>query len=218
MARKKSYRMKFVKVGAGVLLLLLAVVGLSYWSLLREMERAAAEYNSGDTEAALKRYDAIEARLQSVAAFPLLPQQDQKILVLNEARLLYELGTKDPKRYDEAAERLERGGNNVAGLSTDGRYLILRGNLAFRKAVENYRASEKKDPQVLEEALLAAEDNMRNSLKANSGNWDAKYNYEYVNYIRNLLSQAGKGKMNILMENVRPKEIKRKPLTPEQMG
>ena len=106
----------------------------------------------------------------------------------------------------------------LSALTTDGSYLGLRGNLAFRKAVENYMKSERKDPQVLEEALLAAEDNMRNALKANSDNWDSKYNYEYVNYIRNLLTQSGQGKMNILMENVRPKEIKRKPLTPEQMG
>ena len=45
MARKKSYGLKFVKLVAGVLILLLAVVGLSYWSLLREMERKLLGYH-----------------------------------------------------------------------------------------------------------------------------------------------------------------------------
>ena len=212
MARKK-HGMQIVKVLGAAVVLLLAVVGLSYGSLLREMERAKADYAAADNEAALKRYQDIEARLRKVGAFRLIPQQDQRDLVLNQARLLYAL-----KRYDDAGERLDRGGNELAGLGTEGRYLLLRGDIAFRKAVENYRASQAKDPRVLEEALLAAEDHLRNSLRTGSSDWDAKFNYEYINYIRDLLSQSGKGKLNILMENVKPKEIKRKPLTPEQQS
>ena len=33
--------------------------------------------------------------------------------------------------------------------------------------------------------------------------WDAKYNFEYVNFVRNLMNQDQQGKIKILMENVR---------------
>jgi len=209
---KKSYARNVGKMFAGVILLAVAVVGLGYGAVLREMQRALDEYNQGDPEAALKRYEAAEQRLQGFGALRLIPVKDRQNLILNQARLLYAM-----KRFDEAAERLERE-NELPGLNSDGRFLLLRGEIAFRKAVTNYQDSPKKDPRLLEEALLAAEDSLRDSLRLSPNDWDAKYNYEFINYVRNLMNQNDDGKIKILMENVRVKETQPKPLPPDKQS
>ena len=209
---KKSYARNVGKMFAGVILLAVAVVGLGYGAVLREMQRAIEEYKQGDPEAALKRYEAAEQRLQDFGALRLIPVKDRQNLILNQARLLYAM-----KRFDEAAERLERE-NELPGLNSDGRFLLLRGEIAFRKAVTNYQDSPKKDPRLLEEALLAAEDSLRDSLRLSPNDWDAKYNYEFINYVRNLMNQNDDGKIKILMENVRVKETQPKPLPPDKQS
>jgi len=209
MARKK-YGATIAKLVAGFVLLIVAVVGLTYGSMLRAMQQAEQAYTEGDTEGALKQYESVEQRLRSVGAIRIIPAQDRRNLILNQARLLYALG-----RYDESIERMERE-NEISGVTTDGRFLLLRGEIAFRKAVNNYRDAKKKDPRVLEEALRAAEDNLRDSLRMTPDNWDAKFNFEFVNYMRNLMNQDGEGKMKILMENVRIKEMQPKALPADQ--
>jgi len=209
---KKSYARNVGKMFAGVILLAVAVVGLGYGAVLREMQRAIEEYKQGDPEAALKRYEAAEQRLQDFGALRLIPVKDRQNLILNQARLLYAM-----KRFDEAAERLERE-NELPGLNSDGRFLLLRGEIAFRKAVTNYQDSPRKDPRLLEEALLAAEDSLRDSLRLSPNDWDAKYNYEFINYVRNLMNQNDDGKIKILMENVRVKETQPKPLPPDKQS
>ena len=209
---KRSYGRDVGKLFGGVVLVVVAVVGLGYGAVLREMQRALNEYNQGDTEAALKRYETVEQRLQKVGALRLIPRRDRQNLILNQARLLYAA-----KRYDEAAERLERE-NDAPGSNSDGRFLLLRGEIAFRKAVSNYQESQKKDPRVLEESLLAAEDSLRDSLRLSPNDWDAKYNYEFIQYVRNLMNQNDQGKIKILMENVRVKETQPKPLPPDQQS
>ncbi len=64
--------------------------------------------------------------------------------------------------------------------------------------------------------MHAAEDNLRDSLRLAPNDWDAKFNFEFVNYIRNLMNQDEQGKIKILMENVRIKEMQPKALLPEQ--
>ena len=70
---------------------------------------------------------------------------------------------------------------------------------------------------MLEEALHAAEDTLRDSLRLTPNDWDAKYNFEYVNYIRNLMNQDQQGKIKILMENVRVEE-QRPPSLPADLS
>ena len=209
---KKSYTKDIIKMFAGVILAIVAVIGMTYGSVLREMQQGVEEYRHGDPEAALQHYDAAEARLRSYGALGIIPQKDRQNLILNQARLLYSM-----KRFDDAAERLERE-NELPGLNSDGRFLALRGEIAFRKAVSNYQDSPKKDPRLLEEALLAAEDSLRDSLRMAPDDWDAKYNYEFIQYVRNLMSQNDDGKIKILMENVRVKETQPKPLPPDQQS
>jgi tetratricopeptide (TPR) repeat protein len=210
MARKR-YGKTVAKVVIGVVLLIIAAIGLSYGSMLRQMDQAADDYAKGDLEGALKRYESVEAKLRSAGVIRIVPANDRRNLFLNEARLLYAMG-----KYDEALEHMERE-NEISGTTSDGRYLLLRGQVAFRKAIDAYRdPKSKKDPAVLEEALHAAEDNMKDSLRLAPNDWDGKYDYEFVNYIRNLMNQEDKGKMKVLMENVRVKEIKPKALTAEQ--
>jgi len=207
---RKQYGKQIGKIVAGVILLIIAVIGLSYGSLLRGMDQAADDYSRGDTDGALKRYESIESKVRGMGAIRIIPAKDRRNLMLNEARLLYA-----QSKYDEAMERMDRE-NEISGTTSDGRFLLLRGEIAFRKAVKNYRESTKKDPRLLEEALRAAEDNLRDSLRLAPDDWDAKYNFEYVNYIRNLMNQDEQGKIKILMENVRVKEMQPKALPPEQ--
>lgn len=198
---RKQYGKQFGKIFAAIVLLIVTVVGLSYGSLLRGMDQAAEEYSQGDPEAALKRYESIEQRLRSMGALRLIPVKDRRNLILNQARLLYALG-----RYDDAQERMDRE-TEIAGTSNnDGRFLLLKGEIGFRKSMKNYRESVRKDERLLEEALHVAEDALRDSLRLNPNDWDAKYNFEYVSYIRNLMNQDQQGKIKILMENVRVEE------------
>jgi tetratricopeptide (TPR) repeat protein len=187
-----------------------AIIGLAYGSLLKGMDSAASDFARGDNEGALKKYEAVESRVRAMGAIRIIPTADRRNLILNEARLLYAQG-----KYDDAMERMERE-NEISGNTTDGRFLLLRGEIAFRKAVKNYRESAKKDPRVLEEALRGAEDNLRDSLRLIPDSWDAKYNFEFVNYIRNLMNQDEQGKIKILMENVRVKEMQPKALPADQ--
>ena len=206
----KSQSGKAWKIFAAVILVLIAVVGLSYGSILREMDRAEQEYRQGDAESALQRYAAVEHSLRLVGTFRYIPASDRQNLILNQARLLYVL-----QRYDEAAGCLDRE-SDIAGGYTDGRFVLLRSNIAFRKAVAAFLGAAKKDPQVLEETFLGVEDSLREALRLGPNDWDAKFNLEYIDYLRKQMFQKGdEGKLEIL-EKVRQRE---KPnLLPEQQS
>jgi tetratricopeptide (TPR) repeat protein len=186
------------KISAAVVLLIVMVVAILYGSLLRDMDRGAEEYTKGDPEAALKRYDAVEQRVRSLGAIRIIPARDRQNLFLNQARLLYALS-----RYDEAKERMDREAEISGSSSNDSRFLLLKGEIAFRAGMKNYRDSTKRDVRLLEEALQVAEDTFRDSLRLNPTDWDAKYDFEYINYLRNLMNNDQKGQIKILMENVR---------------
>jgi tetratricopeptide (TPR) repeat protein len=186
------------KIGGAIAILIVMVIALIYGSLLREMDRAAEEYSKGDAEAALKQYDIVEQHLRSLGAVRLIPARDRQNLFLNQARLLYGLG-----RYDDAKERLEHEAEISGSSSNDSRFLLLKGEIAFRAGMKNYRDSTKRDVRLLEEALQVSEDTFRDSLRLNSNDWDAKYDFEYINYLRNLMNNDQKGQIKILMENVR---------------
>src|SRR2546425_10745902 len=209
---RKQYGQQFGKIFAAIVLLIVTVIGLSYGSLLRDMDQAAEEYSRGDADAALKRYDSIDQRLRFMGALRAIPVKDRRNLILNQTRLLYALG-----RYDDAQERMDREAEIAGVASNDGRFLLLKGEIAFRKAIKNYRESTKTDPRLFEEALHAAEDTLRDSLRLNPNDWDAKYNFEYVNYLRNLMNQDQQGKIKILMENVRVEE-QRPPALPADLS
>ena len=207
---KKTSRNSIIKLFAGVVFLIVAVVGLLYGSMLQEMSRAANDYKQGDTEGALKRYEGVEKRLRSLGALRFIPARDRQDLFLNQGRILYAL-----QKYDEAGERLDHE-TEVAGMIADGRFLLLRGNIAYRKALSNFRDSPVRDVNVLEEQLLGAEDVLRDSLRLNPNDWDTKYNYEFINYIIKMLNEGDEGDMKLLMEDVRIKEIQPQALPPEQ--
>src|SRR5207245_7057262 len=197
---------------AAIALLIVTAIGLSYGSLLRGMDQAAEDYSQGDPEAALKRYENIEQRLRSVGALRVIPAKDRRNLIFNQARLLYALG-----RYDDALDRINRESEIGGGSNSDGRLLLLKGEITFRKAMKNYRESIKKDSRLLEEALHAAEDSLRDSLRLNPNDWDAKYDFEYVNFVRNLMNHDQQGKIKILMDNVRV-EQQRPPALPAALS
>jgi hypothetical protein len=206
LARKHSHK-QIIKFSVGILLLILSLIGLEYASLLRGIDLATDDYNRSDPEAALKRYDGIELRLRSFEAMRFIPGEDRRILFLNEARSLYALG-----HYDDALERIERE-NQFSGVS-DSRFSLLRGEITFRKATQNDKASTD-DPQILEDAMSAAQDDLRQSLRAEPNNWDAKYDFEYVNYIRNELEKDQKEGMKLLPQ-IPNNENQTRSLSPKQ--
>ena len=205
---RKHYNRHILKFSAGILLLIMSLSGLEYSSLLRGMDRAAEDYNRGDANSALKRYDDIERQLRSFWVIRFIPAEDRRILFLDEARSLYSLG-----RYDDALESLERE-NQFSAMITDGRFSLLRGDATFRKATINARAA-KSDPQILGDAISAAEDDLRESLRQAPNNWDAKYNLEYVNYVRKQLERDQKEGLKLLPE-IPDKQNQTKSLSPKQ--
>jgi tetratricopeptide (TPR) repeat protein len=205
---RKHYNKHILKFSAGILLLIVSLSGLEYSSLLRGMDRAAEDYSRGDADSALKRYDDIERQLRSFRVIRFIPREDRRILFLDEARSLYSLG-----RYDDALERLERE-NQFSAMIADGRFSLLRGDITFRKATINARAA-KSDPQILEDAISAAEDDLRESLRQEPNNWDAKYNFEYVNYVRKQLERDQKEGLKLLPE-IPDKQNQTKSLSPKQ--
>jgi hypothetical protein len=207
---RKQYGIKVGKIFAAVALLVVTVIGVGYGSLLRGMDQAADEYSRGDVEAALSRYESIDQRLQSLGAMRVIPTEDRRNLILNQARLLYALG-----RLDDAQARMDREAEISGTTSNDARYLLLKGDIAFRKAEQNYRESDSKDPRLLEEALRGAEDYLGDSLRLSPDDWDAKYNFEYINYLRRLLTGDNQGRIRILMEDVRVKEMPPQTLPPD---
>ena len=197
------------KLAGGVALAVVAYVGLQYGALLSDMDRAAGLYNRGDIDGALSAYERIEERIRAYGLIRLMPARDRQNLFLNQARLLYAL-----QQYDDALERLAKE-DEISGVSPDGRFLLLRGNIAYRRARMNYEESPKKDVRLLEEDLLSAEDTLRESLLLNPNDWDAKYNFEFVTQLRKSLATKDEGKVKLLQESEKP-QIKQLP--PESAG
>jgi tetratricopeptide (TPR) repeat protein len=217
MARKRQGRTAG-KVLASVVLALIAYPGLQYHVMLREMDRATVLYSQGNLDGALTAYERVESKLRAHGAMRLIPASDRQTLLLNEARVLYTLG-----RYDEAIDRLQRE-DDLSGVATDGRFSLLRGNITFRRAIEEYRKPSK-TPQVtqaglaeslnlLKDGLNRAEESYRQSLQLNPNDWDAKYNYEYVSKMQKDLAGTVEENMKILQEELPPTEA----LPPEQVG
>ncbi len=211
MARKrKSHSWTIAKILIGIVLAVVAYLGLTYGSLLKEMETASQDYSRGDMEAALKRYETVEEKLRSFNALRVIPAGDRHNLFLNQARMLYNM-----KQLNDAGERLEKE-NEISGVTTDSRFFLLRGNINFKKAVTTYQQSTKKDANLLEENLLGAEDSIRESLQMEPGDWDAKYNYEFINNVRKMLTSKDSEKVKLLMEEEAKPQTKELP--PELAG
>ncbi|MSO19171.1 MAG: hypothetical protein EXQ56_01710 [Acidobacteria bacterium] len=211
MARKrKSHSWTIAKILIGIVLAVVAYLGLTYGSLLKEMEAASQDYSRGDMEAALKRYETVEEKLRSFKALRVIPAGDRHNLFLNQARMLYNM-----KQLNDAGERLEKE-NEISGITTDSRFFLLRGNINFKKAVATYQQSAKKDANLLEENLLGAEDSIRESLQMEPGDWDAKFNYEFINNVRKMLSSKDSEKVKLLMEEEAKPQTKELP--PELAG
>ena len=217
MARKR-YSRTIGKSIAGFLLAVVAYLGLQYGTMLNDMNRAAGLYRQGDIEGALKTYESVEQRIRTYSAMRIIPTRDRQNLFLNEARLLYTL-----KKYDDAANRLEKEAE-ISGVTTDGRFFLLRGDIGFRRAILGYQQSApnvytqyspKNDVSLLEENLLASEDSFLESLRLNPNDWDAKYNFEFVNNIRKSVTASGQEKLNLLQETEKPQT---KELPPESAG
>jgi len=207
---RKNYNKQIFRVAVGVALLAIAAVGVEYGSLLSEMKNADQDFNHGDNAAALKRYEDVEQRLRGFAAIRLIPSEDRRNLFLDEARVLYSMG-----RYDDALERLNLE-NQISGTTTDGRFFLLRGEITFRKAIAASRApGGDDDPHALAEAISPAEEDLRESLRADPNNWDAKYNLEYVNYIRLTLEKDREEGMKVLPQ-IPNQDTSQQNLTPKQ--
>jgi len=208
MARKR-YGRTVGKIVVGVVLAIIAYLGLQYAAMLKDMDKAQEQYSQGDIEAALTTYGNVESRIRTYGAMRVIPQRDRQNLFLNQARLLYAM-----KKYDDAADKLEKE-DEITGTTTDGRFYLLRGEIGFRKAVQNYQQSAKKDVSLLEENLLGSEDSLRESLRLAPNDWDAKYNFEFVNNVRKSLAASGQEKVKLLEEEEKPQT---KELPPELAG
>lgn len=206
MARKRSNK-QIVRFSAGILLLIVSLIGAEYASVLRGMSLAADDFNRGDPQSALKRYDDMERHLRSFGAMRFIPGEDRRILFLDQARSLYALG-----RYDDALERMERE-SQFSGVA-DSRFSLMRGEITFRKATQDTRTVGD-DPQILEDALSAAQDDLRQSLREEPGSWDAKYDFEYVNYVKSELERNQKEGMKLLPQ-VLNNENQTRTLSPKQ--
>jgi tetratricopeptide (TPR) repeat protein len=215
--KRKSQGLMIAKILIGIILAVVAYLGLTYGSMLKEMDAAASDYSRGDLETALKRYETVEEKLRGfkvplskVDGLRVIPARDRHNLFLNQARMLYTM-----RQYNDAAERLEKE-NEISGITTDSRFFLLRGNINFRKAVTTYQQSQKKDANLLEENLLGAEDSIKESLQMYPADWDAKYNYEFINNVRKMLTSKDSEKVKLLMEEEAKPQTKELP--PELAG
>jgi tetratricopeptide (TPR) repeat protein len=216
---RKQYGRTAGKLIAGVVLALVAYPALQYHAMLRDMDRAAALYGEGHLDGALNAYQAVESRLRAHGAMRLIPGDDRQTLLLNQARILYALG-----RYDEAVDQLQKE-DDIAGIATDGRFFLLRGNIAFRRAMQEYRKPSAtpvvtpgglaESVNLLRDGLIRAEDSYRESLQINPADWDAKYNYEYVEKMQKDLAGSVEEHLKILEESEAPPT---EALPPEQVG
>ena len=208
MARER-YGRAIAKLILGVVLAASAYFGLQYGSLLKAMSAAATQFSQGDDDGALRTYGKVESKIRAYGAMRLIPVSDREALFLDQARLLYSM-----KKYDEAADELQKE-DEIAGATTDGRFYLLRGEIGFRRAIENYQQSAKKDVSLLEENLLGSEDSLRESMRLDPDEWDSKYNFEYVNALRKSLGATDEGTPKLL-EN--PEKPQTQELPPELVG
>jgi tetratricopeptide (TPR) repeat protein len=202
MAKRRSAR----TIGKWLLAAALAVVtypSLQYSAMLRDMDRARSLYAQGDLQTALGVYQRVEGRLRAHRAIRLIPAGDRQTLLLNQARLLYALN-----RYDDAIDQLQKE-DEISGIATDGRFHLLRGNIAFRRTLQDFRRPRTADMDtsrsagdlnILREGLIQAEDNFRQALELSSNDWDAKYNYELVDGMLKALRETVNENLKVLPE------------------
>ena len=172
------------------------------------MNRAASLYSRGDIEGALLTYESVEQRVRTYGVMRLIPTRDRQNLFLNEARLLYALN-----QYGDAIERLGKE-DALSGVTTDGRFFLLRGNIGYRRARLTYEQAAEKDVRLLEEDLLGAEASLQESLRLDPDDWDAKYNFEFINQMRKSLATKAE-ELKFLQLSEEP-QIKQLP--PESAG
>ena len=91
----------------------------------------------------------------------------------------------------------------------------MRGEITFRKAIKASHDSGDDDPHALSEAIGPAEDDLRESLRQDPNDWDAKYNLEYVDYIRMTLEKNRQEAMKVLPQ-VPTEGSPQQTLTPKQ--
>jgi len=205
---KRRYGLTIGKWVAGLVLAVVTYLGLQYSALLTDMSQAASLYSQGDIKGALSIYEGVEERVRAHGVMRLLPVRDRQNLFLNEARLLYALN-----QYDDAIEQLGKE-DAISGVTTDGRFFLLRGNIRYRRARLTFEQSVQKDVRLLEEDLLSAEDSLQESLRLNPDDWDAKHNFEFINRMRKALATPAE-EVKLLQESEEP-QIKQLP--PELAG
>lgn len=215
MAKKRRGR-TIGKTLAAVVMALVAYLGLQYNAMLRDMDRAASLYSQGDLEAALEIYERVEQQLRAHGAIRLIPGSDRQTLLLNQARLLYALN-----QYDEAASRLAKE-EEITGVATDGRFLLLRGTITYRRARALYDETPKVDLNtlnvalnLLQDGLVVSEESFRESLLLAPDNWDAKYNLEFLHNMRRTMGSSPDEKVKLLEKEQAPQPTA---LPPEFVG
>ena len=67
---RKNFNKQIVKIVAGVVLLIVALIGLEYGSLLSEMKDAAQDYSRGNAGGALKKYEDVRAAAKRLRRDP----------------------------------------------------------------------------------------------------------------------------------------------------
>ena len=212
---KKQNRLTAWKFVTVAILAVVAYLGIQYGVALSDMDRAASLYSQGDVESALTLYESIESRLDAHVAMRLIPGRDRQNLFLNQARLLYALN-----RYDEAVNQLGKE-DEISGVTNDGRFFLLRGNVSYRRARLKYDQAPKVDLNTLnlalnvfQEDLLVSEDSFRESLELDPEDWNAKYNFEFMRNMRRTMGTSADERVKFL----EGEEAPRAQLPPELSG
>jgi tetratricopeptide (TPR) repeat protein len=212
---KKPDRLIVRKFVVAAMLAVVAYLGIQYGVVLSDMDQAASLYSQGDVESALTMYESVESRLGAHVAIRLIPGRDRQNLFLNQARLLYVLS-----RYDEAVNRLGKE-DEISGVTNDGRFFLLRGNVSYRRARLRYDQAPKVDLNTLnlalnvfQEDLLVSEDSFRESLDLDPEAWDAKYNFEFMRNMRRTMGTSSDERVKFL----EGEEAPRAQLPPELSG
>jgi hypothetical protein len=198
---------------AGLLLLLVSAVLLSYGRWVHGILEGNRALANGDIATALQAYDVAARHLDRWPFMSRLPGYRQ--LVFNRARALY-----GANKNEELTRMLEAEAVRVPSMADDNEYHFWMGNVQFRQAIAQ------KDQQVVQAGLQQAAESYRRSLAAAPDDWDAKYDYERT--IRLLdemrkgkednLERIQRGEMKILREDVDKSKEQQQKMAPEKRG
>ena len=194
---------------SGVLLVLALCGNLFFYAApLHWLNQGNEAFKQRNFEAALEKFGAVQRLIPSWLAVMPGYSSPLRESLLKKLQLYYLTGNSE-----EGMGYLEGLSGRYTLLAEDSEFHLWWGNFLFQHSLAQENA------ETLVDGLYASLREYKKALQSNPASWDARYNYELVSQILAAEDKDGQQKLEILIDEVRPKlRPKNEETPPEKQG